>query len=133
VHMIEIAGLGEGTADVDELNRSLDEAWREILTSDASLAEAANILQVNPGELRMLKNTPIKVEANAGGMTGLELAYMVFVWIGSEVVLGELADVAKEELRKRFLQLWRKMLAPRLRNLRRGEEVGEDVDLERSG
>ena len=128
-----IVGLQAGTAGRNDLQNAIETAWHELLSDADDSRRVADILGISRDQLAPVHKAPFNVESAGSGFGALEVAYVVGIWIGSEIVLGALRDLAKEELKRRLRELWDKVLSKRMRNVLDKEQVGSDVDLDRTG
>lgn len=112
----EIFRYEPGSAGLKELTPALAAGWRDILADPARRDEVAKLLGVPATELSKVTAPPIDIESHRGGFTGAEFIILIGTWVGSEVVLGAVKDLAKEELKRRLKQLWSGVLEPALRD-----------------
>jgi hypothetical protein len=92
--------------------------------------EAAKLLGVPAAELSKVSAPPIDIESLRGGFTGAEFVIVIGTWFGSEVVLGAVADLAKDELKRRLKQLWSGVLEPALRSHLKDGRLGLGPQIE---
>jgi hypothetical protein len=113
----EIAKYKAGTAKAEELEIDVAAVWKEMLSKPDMRAEAADALGISPGQLDQITSPPINISpSNVAGAAGSEIVIWIATWIGSEVMLGALKDLAKEELKKRVKKLWLNVLEPAVRS-----------------
>ena len=110
-----VAGYSNGSASLSELRMESSEIWNNILLNPAKAAQAAGILGIQVEELKKLHELPFDLQSGRAGIAGVDIAILVFTWIGTDVVLGAIRDMAKDELKKRLRQLWKEIFEPALK------------------
>jgi hypothetical protein len=123
----EIARYQAGTAKVKELD--VTAAWKAILSDPQERAKAAAALEVSPEELTSAAEPPVILNHGRAGISGGEIIVLIAAWVGTEVVLGALKDLAKEELKRRIKNLWFAVLEPAVRDqLSDRQGLGKRID-----
>jgi len=122
-----------GSASQQELNPVVQEQWAQIRSDPKLLAKAASYLQVTPAKLLALEHAPVEVRNLKANITAPEIALEVITWIGTDVCLGLLADVAKDEIKRRVRSLWDAMFAPKLHQGRDSDTLSREMDIESQG
>ncbi|WP_315772312.1 MULTISPECIES: hypothetical protein [unclassified Bradyrhizobium] len=121
----EVVRHAPGIAKVSELKAALSDAWKnEILAKPTELKKAAEVLGVDPNELKSLISPPLAIQSERAGMTGGEVLIVMAIWAGNEIVLGAFKDLAKEQLKNRLKQLWSVVLEPLVRDLLEDRRYG---------
>jgi hypothetical protein len=112
----EIFRYEAGSAKIDELWPALVAGWQDIIGDAVQRDKAAKALGAPAAEVSKLAAPPVELKADRAGVVGGEIVIGIALWVGSEVVLGALRDLAKEELKKRMKQLWSDVLESALRD-----------------
>jgi hypothetical protein len=121
----EIVRHEAGTAKLEELNTAIRAAWwEEIVAQPDELKKAADALGVRSADLKKLAEPPVAAHLGRAGLTGGDILIVTTIWIGNEIVLGSLKDLAKEELKRRFKKLWSDVLERAVRNQLKDRRYG---------
>lgn len=124
-----LAGLTGGTAKPEELQAQIEKTWAELTADGGKREQIAEVLGVKPQALQDAKHAPVRFDTRAAGIGGIEAATIVLAWVGTEILLGAVKDLAKEELKKRLRTLWDKVLLPALKKKVSRDELGTEADL----
>jgi hypothetical protein len=126
-----IAGLGGGTASLLDVQREIDAAWRRVTADPATRSEIADILGVDAEKVTPSSDPPVKADSAGAGAGGLDIAIVVLVWFGSEILLGAVKDIVKDEVKKRVRQLWERVILPAIKENLSRDELGTQSTLEK--
>jgi len=113
--VVVIAAYGQGTASVADLRGKLAAAWRQILADPRQRGAAAGALGIPADTIAGAIEPPVCLETGQAGISGVEIAVVVSLWLGDRVLLGALEDMAKDEVKRRVQQLWTDVLEPAFR------------------
>lgn len=80
--------------------------WKTACQDDQKAREIAGLLGVRVEVIRQMADPPVRVESAQANVGGAEIGLMVGTWLVSEVLLGALKDVLKEEVKRRIKLFW---------------------------
>ncbi len=112
---IEVVGHASGSGTISELTAALTSVWTEILQNPKLRLQAAGILGVGEVEVEAQQAPPLYLQPGQQGTGAVDIAIMVVTYIGTDVLLGSLTDLAREEVKRRMKQLWAELLEPAIR------------------
>lgn len=110
-----------GRADIDEINRRIDKIWAEKLSTEDGRREIAGALGISETELRPAAKQSSPIAAD--GSAGIEANALIIVgeWAVTSIVIPVLVGLAKDEVKRRLVSLWKDVILPALK------ENDEDV------
>lgn len=106
-----IAAYGTGAAGIVKLRRELQAAWNELRSQEATAAEIAKILQIDPSRIATLEEPPVQLEVGQSGLGAVETAILVYV---SNVVYDLSKDITKDAIKAAARHIWRCILIPKM-------------------
>jgi hypothetical protein len=123
-----VVRLGPGARRRKDLEKTLDQVWREILDDPVECAKVAEILHIDPSKAKAaLPRPPIELESGAAGLTGGEILVLGALWLAKDVFGGAVTDLAKDPIKKYLKTLWTEVLSPAMRrNLSGRHDMGEE-------
>jgi hypothetical protein len=124
---IAILGYGGGFVGADELNSEADKAWREMLADPRTREQAAKLLDVTPGDLaKKLPASPFEFKTNEAGLGPVELGLIVFA---GNVAYDLAKEVARTALKTALVEIWRKLIKPRIESQLPLGALGNEADV----
>lgn len=123
-----IAAYESEAADTAKLQDRLTQAWRDVLADDAARSRVAALLEVPEETVASWAEAPVTATPGRSGLDAGEVAIIVAVWVANEVVLGAVADLAKDALKTRLQRVWDEVLEPRWKTLLERMDIGNRND-----
>lgn len=88
------------------IQQELAAFWKTACQDDQKAREIADLLGVPVEVVRQMADPPVRVKSAQANVGGAEIGLMVGTWLVSEVLLGALKDVLKEEVKRRLKRFW---------------------------
>ena len=111
-----IAVYSSGSADADALENELPKAWLRVLSDENKRFRIAGLLNTERGALNADAGPPFRIRPARAGMDLGTATITVLIWFGSDVLLGALTGMARDQVKQRLTQIW-KLVEPELRGL----------------
>lgn len=110
-----IAAYGTGSANIGQLRTYVAEAWQEIINEPTKRSAAAQALEIASDDILAMPHAPVQFQTGRSGLGAVDFAVLVVLWIGQDILLASLKEIAKDELKKRVRRLWVEVLEPAVR------------------
>jgi len=111
-----LAIYGAGSVDIDVLENRLPDAWARALGDEQTRVELAGLFGVAPEALDERATPPFRLRPDRAAIDINSVAITVLIWVGSDVFLGALTAMARDEVKRRLERVW-VLLEPKLRDV----------------
>lgn len=89
-----------------QIQQELAAFWKKACQDEQKAAEIADLLGVPVEVIKQMEGPPVRVEAYQANVGAAEIGLIVGTWLVSEVLLGALKEVLKEEVKRRIKLFW---------------------------
>jgi hypothetical protein len=124
----ELARHRRGALSAAELNVQIAATWEQLLDTPDGRQKIAAALGVKPEDIKPRRfgqnKSPFEAAEDKSGFAGSDILSITGDWLVTAVVVPVLADLAKEEAKKRLTQLWKYLLSQRLQE---GDSIKDSV------